>query len=80
MPISVLITVSNVILRFLVKSLPDETLYSFDFSETAFITDNKSFLRCLGFICDLLAIKIPLITRAAFATSLSFNSESGRTF
>ena len=28
----------------------------------------------------LLAIKMFLITRAAFATSLSFNSESGRTF
>lgn len=65
---------------FLVKSLPFEKQYSFTFSETNLISDNKNFFSCLGFICDLLAIKIFLITRAAFATSLSFNSESGRTF
>lgn len=76
----VLITVSNESFRFLVKSLPSEKQYSFTFSETNLISDNKSFFSCLGLICDLLVIKIFLITSATFATSLSFNSESGRTF
>ena len=73
------ITVSNGSLRFLVKCLSYFTQNSLNLSATDLISDNRSFFTCLGFICDILVIKIYLITRTAFATSLSFNSESSLT-
>ena len=68
-PIMPRITVSNDSLRFLTKHLLGLRQNSSALSETFFISDNKICFICLGFICDLLVIKIYLITRAALATS-----------
>ena len=66
-PIMPRITVSNDSLRFLTKHLPGLRQNSSALSETFHY--NKICFTRLGFICDLLVIKIYLITRAALATS-----------